>query len=313
MPLDEQRRSQLDSIVQKMEAEGDHANIQFVVDDFKSKYDAPATTPQPMSGFRHTASDPGAMVEVAKGFGKKALDSVADLGELVHKIPGISTAVDALYGQKGLSQRAFPEAEKTLAPSNPNQELGGMMETAAEMMLPASKATSAPGVVSRGLGISKVRAADNFTDVAAAAKNAVVDVEKTGNACIRVLELAERGGSRPKVVKDFMARVTDPNKPPMTFDEARDFYSNISGLSAKEKTRLTPIIRRQMVEMREALNSALTEAAETVGKGDQYSSAVQEYARSIWAKKKATQVAKGAAAAAGVGAVGGLGFKVFSQ
>jgi len=81
----------------------------------------------------------------------------------------------------------------------------------------------------------------------------------------------------PKVVKDFLTRVTDPNRGAMTFSEARDFYSNASRLSADEAGRLTPIMKQAVGQFRADLNQALTDAAGQVGKGRDYQQAMQEY------------------------------------
>lgn len=48
------------------------------------------------------------------GVGQGVLNRVVDLGEAVHAVPGVSRAVDWLYGQPGLSAAAFPEARRMI-------------------------------------------------------------------------------------------------------------------------------------------------------------------------------------------------------
>lgn len=155
----------------------------------------------------------------------------------------------------------------------------------------------APGVLARGLGISKARAGENIQAVAQAAQGAPVGVEGVGREGLRALELQATGGRMPRAATQLMRRITDPNAGNLTFDEARDFYSNLSRLSANEFNTLNPTMQRQLGAMRQALHEALVESAETVGKGQQYAAGVKEYARA----GKAADYGKRAAKAAGVG------------
>ena len=70
----------------------------------------------------------------------------------------------------------------------------------------------------------------------------------------------------PQAVRQFLARVTDPDQGQLTFGEARDFASNISRLSANETQRLTPVIAREVANMRVALNQSLAQTAGQAGK-----------------------------------------------
>jgi len=109
------------------------------------------------------------------------------------------------------------------------------------------------------------------------AGNTPINVSAPGSNALDIQTLAQRGGSMPKVVKDFLTRVTDPNKGPITFAEARDFYFNASRLSADEMGRLTPNMKRMVGQFTADLNQALTDAAGKVGMGKKYEQAMQEY------------------------------------
>lgn len=126
---------------------------------------------------------------------------------------------------------------------------------------------------------STARAGVNFQEVMGAAKNVPIDISAPGNAALRIMQLSERGGTMPKVVRDILKRMTDPNKPPMAYEEARDFASNVSRLSADEYSRLTPALKREVGNLRVTLNHAVEKAAASAGKGPQYKAAMKEYAK----------------------------------
>jgi hypothetical protein len=76
------------------------------------------------------------VADVAIGAMKGVGNTVVGLGELVHRIPGVSTAVDAMYGQPGLSDRAFSEARSTMQPTTTAQTIGHTAEQVGEFFLP---------------------------------------------------------------------------------------------------------------------------------------------------------------------------------
>jgi len=77
------------------------------------------------------------------------------LGGLVQKIPGVSRAVDALYGQPGLSDAAFSESSplrEDLAPTNTAQRVGYGAEKLGEFFVPIA------GPATKVLGASRLAA-----------------------------------------------------------------------------------------------------------------------------------------------------------
>lgn len=146
------------------------------------------------------------------------------------------------------------------------------------------------------------RAARKFDDVMGAAKDVPIDVEGPGKAALRIHELSESGGSMPMAVRKFLNRITNPNKEILPYHEARDFYSNISRLSAAEQQRLTPVMKRAVGELRAALDAANEGAAGEVGKAELYRAAMKEYRRAALLKEGAKKGAKYAAGTAGAGA-----------
>jgi hypothetical protein len=104
-----------------------------------------------------------------------------------------------------------------------------------------------------------------------------------------VRDLAQSGGSMPKVINDWLKRATDPKRPPMTYAEGRDFYSNSTRLSADEFNRLTPVMKAQIGQFTSALNRSLGQAATSVGKGELYSDSMAQYANAAAIAKRAVQ------------------------
>lgn len=152
------------------------------------------------------------------------------------------------------------------------------------------------------------RAAGNFQAVMGAARNEPIDITAPGNVALRIQELADRGGSMPMAVRKFLLRVTDPQKPAMNYEEARDFASNISRLSADEFNRLTPAVAREVSEMRVALNKAVADAAGKAGKGAQYAQAMTEYAKAMRLRNAVNEVVQGAARAVPYAGAAGAGY-----
>ena len=79
------------------------------------------------------------VIGALKGGGETAIN----LGSMLHQIPGVSSLVDKLYGQEGLSQAAFPEARAAMTPTNTAQSIGKGAERIAELIVPASKVSTA--------------------------------------------------------------------------------------------------------------------------------------------------------------------------
>lgn len=94
--------------------------------------------------------DGGDLLDVGIGVAKGIGNTVAGLGELVHRIPGVSAAVDTLYGQPGVSQNAFTEARRVTAPTNTAQSIGRGIEQVAEFFTPVGAAGKAKAVAEIG-------------------------------------------------------------------------------------------------------------------------------------------------------------------
>lgn len=161
----------------------------------------------------------------------------------------------------------------------PVHAVGGLLDTA---NIPLAFAANAPGVAEKVFGatippVAKEQAAQKFSQVMSAAGNQPVNIAEAGNIALRSQELAQSGGSMPKVIRDFLRRASDPEKGPITYAEARDFYSNATRLSADEFNRLTPVMKAQVGKFTNALGRGIYGAAESVGQGEQYARAMSQY------------------------------------
>ena len=182
---------------------------------------------------------------------------------------------------------------------------GRVAGEAALWALPVSKLVKPAGkVVEAAAKVipTRAKAGAKFQQVMGAVGDKPVDLAQAGNSALRIQELAERGGAMPKAVRDLLRRATDPSKADMTYKETRDFYSNISRLSADEMKRLAPPVKRELGALREALNEALAKTAASGGQERVYRAAMREYRIASRTRELAEQLAKWGAGVAGVGA-----------
>ena len=238
---------------------------------------------------------------VIAGAAKRGLEGVAQLGDLARA--GWNTvAPDDMQ-----AARPYQQAGTMYEPSNPDQGLGQkgakLAENLGVISGGASMLDAAPGVIARGLGISRVRAGQNIARATEAARHVPLDVEATGKAGLRAMELQQAGATMPRVASRFMSRITDPEAGPLTFGEARDYYSNLSRMSSNDYSRMAPTMQRQIQQMRAALHDALVQGADTVGEGQRYAGAIREYRRGSQAAEHGRKLLT----RAGKATVGGAG------
>jgi hypothetical protein len=131
---------------------------------------------------------------------------------------------------------------------------------------------------------SRADAGASLADVKATAGNVPIDITKPGNTALELYEQSQRGAQLPMAARKLVNRMTDPNAPPLTYAEAKDFQSNISSLSANEKMNLKPNTARLLGQLNADLKDSLAQAADTVGKGEQFTDAMDEYHKAMQVK-----------------------------
>lgn len=239
------------------------------------------------------------LADLPIGFAKGAAKSVIGLASLPHMIPGVSQATDFLQGNpQGASQANLQTLRDATEYSNATQNVGGKLEGLAEWLYPAAKlAKYGPKVgaeIAHVFGASKSKAIESFQDVASSAANVAVDMRDPAAIAARIKELADRGGSMPKAVRDLLKRLDSGTVVNLVkYPESRDFTSNVSRLSANESMRLSPIIHAQVANLRMALTAAEAKAAASVGKLSEYQAAMKEYARYSQAKQLGLKIWEG--------------------
>lgn len=158
---------------------------------------------------------------------------------------------------------------------------------------------------------SASKAASALGEVKAAAGEIPIDMEKPGNTALQIYEQSQRGATLPKVVRDFIKRAVTPESDPITYAEAKDFQSNVSALSADERMKLKPNTKRLLGQLNVDLKGSLEDAADTVGKGEQFTQAMKEYHHAMIIKNLTDTAKEAAWKAAVAGIVGYTGYKLF--
>ena len=148
------------------------------------------------------------------------------------------------------------------------------------------------------------RAGQALQDVKATAGNVPIDMAAPGDAALELYEQSQRGVTLPKAVRQFVLRATQPGSDPITYQEAKDFQSNVSALSANEKLSMKPNTVRLLGNLNSALKDSLSNAADVSGKGEQFQKAMSEYHNAMtvrnWTDEAKSLAIKGALGAAGL-------------
>jgi hypothetical protein len=188
--------------------------------------------------------------------------------------------------------------------------LGGVLQTAGpatafyapEAGEAAQTASGIPGAIAKRMVPNVASAAQKFEEVGNVAKDVPVSLTNSSEAAIKLMDWQKKTQLGPTINK-FLNRVTSPNQGPLTYDEARGFYKILGRLSADEASKLPDPVKYDLTQMVRGLKQDIGDAAGTVGKGDQYYSAMQEFSK---AKKledlKASLVKYGVKPAIGAGA-----------
>ena len=180
-----------------------------------ARYDERLRTPAPppTSGPMRAQPSPDA-ADFTAGIGKGVVKSVVGLGELWHGLPGVSRAVDAIYGQPGLSQAAFPAATRAIDSIDAGTygPVGETTERVGEFFLPVGAVGKAKVLAEAGKAalLTKTQGGSLGQAGVAAGLSAVVPgagaVRRTGAAISAKAEPLVRAAVKPTVAS--LRRIT---------------------------------------------------------------------------------------------------------
>lgn len=207
--------------------------------------------PQPEPGLMDRAASAGSdvLIGAAKGLGQTA----TNLGRLVHKIPGVSSAVDAVYGRPGISEQGFAAADQALAPSSTAQRVGKAGEQIAEVIAPGKAISGAAATAARRLGMAGRIGVE-------AAGGAGLSVAQGGNPVVGAVV----GGAAP-VIGQAVGAVAPKLRAAAEEQVVKALGPTKERFKAMAE-RLTPsILQRGLRGSREALQQQAADAAQAAG------------------------------------------------
>jgi hypothetical protein len=197
----------------------------------------------------------------------KAVDAVADLPSQVAAIPSAIHDINQSPDALGL----YAKAAQDTAGEGAGQALTALAGAGAVKGIGAATGAALDALPSR------TAAGAALEDVKASAGSIPIDTTKVGNTALDIYTQSQRGANLPSAVNKLVRRLVAPDSLPMTYEEAKDFQSNISQLSADEKMKLNPNTKRLVGQLNQDLKGSLSDAADTVGKGQQFQKAMTEY------------------------------------
>ena len=247
----------------------------------------------PETGLVHTAQGVAQAVEhppfsLAQAQGlRKAAGGVMEAAT----IPLMMTGPEEAIGKEAVMR--VPAAVKAAGKAIPSAERAGEM---------LNTVVKAAGKISKAIP-SAERAGEMLNTVMGSASNLPVNLSRSGDELMRAVEL-EPYNTLPKAVRRLIERYTAPLKGavkgvpkegarPLTYKEARDAYNAITGkLSDEEISKLTPVMKRQMVKIAMALKDDIGDTAAEVGQAARYYAGMKEYAQAKRLAAAAKLVAK---------------------
>jgi hypothetical protein len=175
----------------------------------------------------------------------------------------------------GINQPQVWTAPPGFEPQSEAEKAGYYSEKTAEIAAPLAGA----GVKAAKLASAAEKGAVLFESLANDIGDHPVDPSQAGNIALKAQTWAARGGQKVKQITDFVKRVTDPALGDLTYNEARDFYSNASSrLSPEQAQKLTLPAKRYLAQFASALDSAIEDTASAAGRLDDYRNAMSQYA-----------------------------------
>lgn len=179
------------------------------------------------------------------------------------------------------------------------------------MITGGAAAEEAPAAVGRVLEKlpTAARGAKRLNDVMEVAGELPVNLARTSEHLMRASDMADTGATLPGPIKKLLKAFNKGQE--IDYATARDFYSNLSHLSAKDNMALTPSMRRQLALIVKAMKDDIGDTAAQVDKASQYYAGMKDYARAMKAARIGSAIKRGLTSKALKYAVGaGAGYGV---
>ena len=176
---------------------------------------------------------------------------------------------------------------------------GGANETEDVAVTMMKKLSSAGQDVKAAMPAAK--AAQGFEKLSAVAGHLPVNTTMAAERAMIADKMTEYGNQPVKVINDFLSRVTDPKAKPLTYSEARQFYSSATRLTDEEVSNLKPVMRRQLAKFTQALGKSIEDTVDTAGHLETYKDAMKNYKLAMKLRQAASMAGKTALAAGGAG------------
>lgn len=156
---------------------------------------------------------------------------------------------------------------------------------------------------------SAARAGKTFEALKGAIGNHTVSVtDRLADTLAEIKQAVDTGSNLPPVINKFVTRIADVAEGPLTYSEARQFYSNVSDLSASEKMATKMKDLRLIQLFKHALGDTISQTAESAGRLQDYQQAMSEFAKSKRVENFVDKGKKIAGAAIGSAALGATGY-----
>ena len=162
---------------------------------------------------------------------------------------------------------------------NAAQFVGMAGSTAAGLMGPTEGASAAEAV-SKALPTTSTQGASQaFQELKGTiGTHSVAMTDRLANSLADIKDAVDTGSTLPSVINKFVTRIADTDEGPLTYKEARQFYSNVSTLSASEKMATKGNDLRLLQEFKHALGETIGDTADNAGRLQQYQGAMSDFA-----------------------------------
>ena len=194
---------------------------------------------------------------------------------------------------RGPFRRAWDEIKGGLTAAQPGEglkpqptalgnaaEFVGMAGSTAAGLMGPEEGASAAEKISNALPTTSTKGAvQGFKELQGAIGNHTVAMtDRLANSLADIKDAVDTGSTLPPVINKFVTRIADLDEGPLTYKEARQFYSNVSQLSASERMAAKPNDLRLIQEFKHALGETVSDTAANAGRLQQYQGAMSDFA-----------------------------------